>query len=232
MEKLDNPLGVVTALFPHGFDATDDDPAALLQSIPLPWIGGGVAVVGDIMLFMLSPEAALAGACAKFELPSPGLLGAMAGNDELSELSVLSGVMVLLTPIGAASCWGGGDTGGVDQENVAAGEALFDVRPRLAAGRDGNIVEEDADACPLAHGSPPSMSPPPDDDGPPLTKASKSLSPPPLVVSKLLTPPVPPKLINSFRDVATWDELLAPSSCSFLVCSTSTRLDNDLIKVM
>ena len=90
MEKLDSPLGVVTVLLPHGLDATVDDPTALLQSIPLLWIGGGVAVVGDIMLFILSPEAALAGACEKFELPSPGLLGAMAGKDELSELSVLS----------------------------------------------------------------------------------------------------------------------------------------------
>lgn len=202
IEKLDSPLGIDTVLLPHGLDVTVDDPAALLQSIPPLWIGGGLDVVGDAIPFMLNPLPALADCCEKLELPSPGLLGVMAGNDELSELNVLSGVTVLLTPVGAVR-WGGGDTGGVDQENVAAGEALFEDRPRLTPGRDGNTVEEDADACPLAHGSPPSMSPPPDDDGPPLTKASKSPSPPPLAASKLLDPPVPPKLMNSFRDVAT-----------------------------
>lgn len=103
MEKLDNPLGLVTVLLPHGFDVTDDDPAALLQSMPLFCIGGGLVAVGDTMLFMPNPVPVLAAGCEKFELPSPGLLGVMAGNDELRALNVWSGVTVLLTPIGAVS---------------------------------------------------------------------------------------------------------------------------------
>ena len=73
------------------------------------------------------------------------------------------------------------------------------------------MVDDDADAEPFAHGSPPSISVPPvEPDCPPRTRASKSASPPPLVVSNPLEVLGPPKLMNSLRVVAA--ALLAPSS--------------------
>lgn len=85
----------------------------------------------------------------------------MAGNEELSELSVLSGVMLRLCAFGAerfVAC-GGGETGALDQEKVAAGDALFVDLVRLLSGREGSTV---VGVVLLAHGSPPSMSLPPD----------------------------------------------------------------------
>lgn len=123
---------------------------------------------------------------------------------------------------------GGGDTGGVDQANVAAGDAVL---ARFVAGCMGRVADVDPDAEPFAHGSPPSMSDPPDGPGfPPRTSASKLVSSPPLVESSPFMGLGPPKLINSLRDVAV--ALLAPSSCSLRVCSFSIRADVDLIKAM
>jgi hypothetical protein len=110
----------------------------------------------------------------------------------------------------------------VDHANVAAGEALL-VR----------FAEDDAEAFAeaLPHGSPPSMSEPPVVPWlPPRTKASKFVSSPPLVVSNPLVVLGPPKLMNSLREVAV--VLFAPSSCSFRVCSCSTRAEVDLIRDM
>lgn len=100
------------------------------------------------------------------------------------------------------------------------------------ADREGNIVVDEAEAFAdaLAHGSSPSMSEPPVAPALPRTKASKFVSSPPFVVSKPLDAGGPPKLMNSLRVVAV--VLLAPSSCSFLVCSCSMRDEVDLIKVM
>jgi hypothetical protein len=126
---------------------------------------------------------------------------------------------------------GGGDTGGVDQENVAAGDALLADLERLVDGWDGKMVEDEADADAFAHESPPSISVPPEEPCcPPRTSASKSASPLPLVVSNPFDVLGPPKLMNSLRVVAV--ALLAPSSCSLRVCSFSTRADMDLINVI
>jgi hypothetical protein len=85
----------------------------------------------------------------------------MAGKEELRDENVLSGVIALLFPWGADRfVGGGGETGGVDHANVAgAGEALL----ARFAGREGRIVDDDAEAFAeaLAHGSPPSISEPP-----------------------------------------------------------------------
>lgn len=92
----------------------------------------------------------------------PGLVGAMAGKDEFSEFIVLSGVMFLIPPCswGAAKFVGGGDTGGVDQAKVAAGDAFLAEPERFAAGLEGSVAEDEAEAGPLAQGSPPSISTP------------------------------------------------------------------------
>jgi hypothetical protein len=191
------------------------------------------AVVGDAILFMLVAVLDCCCGGTKGGLPIPGLLGAIAGKDELREPKVLSGVIARLCVFGAlrdALFGGGGDTGGVDQENVAAGDALLDDLERLLDGRDGKTVEDDADAEAFAHGSPPIISAPPEGpDCPPRTSASKS-APPSLFVSRPFVALKPPKLINSLRVVAV--ELLAPSSCSFRVCSPSTRDDMDLINAI
>ena len=106
---------------------------------------------------------------------------------------------------------GGGDTGGDDQENVAAGDALFVDLARFVEGLDGRMVDDDAEVEAFAHRSPPSMSVPLDEPcGSPRTSASKPLSPSPLLESKLLGALKPPKLMNSLRVVA--EALLAPSS--------------------
>lgn len=129
---------------------------------------------------------------------------------------------------------GGGDIGGLDQEKVAAaGEALFEVLLLLAAGREGIIVDEVAEAGALAHGSPPSISVPLVAFWfPPRTRASKSVSPFPFVAATPFEPPRLPKLIKSFRGVETLVALFAPSSCSFRVCSFSTRDESDFMSVM
>jgi hypothetical protein len=144
---------------------------------------------------------------------------------------VLSGVIALLVFWGADRFVAGGEMGGVDQENAAAGEALFDVLPRLGPGREGSMLEEVADAGALAQGSPPNISPP--FELPclsPRTRTSKSPSPP-FMPSCPLVPGTPPKLIKSFRD-DTFGALAEPSSWSFLVCSFSTRAESDLIRDM
>jgi hypothetical protein len=70
-----------------------------------------------------------------------------------------------------------------------------------------------------------------DSPTPPLTSLSKSSSSAPLVCSNAV-PIVPPKFIKSSVVVATDVSPLADSSCSFFVCSSSTRRDNDLIRSM
>jgi len=161
----------------------------------------------------------------------PGFAALRAGKEELSVFSVLSGVMALLCGFGALRLVvGGGETGGVDQEKVAAGDALLDL-VRLVDGREGRTAEDVVDAEAFAHGSPPSISVPPDDPCcPPRTSASKSVSPFPLLVSKPLVADGPPKDMNSLRVVAV--ELFAPSSCSLRVCSFSTRADVILMRLM
>jgi hypothetical protein len=148
----------------------------------------------------------------------------------LSVLNVLSGVIARLCGFGAARfVCGGGETGGVDQENAGAGEALLDLVG--LNGRDGSTVEDVADADVFAHGSPPSISVPPDDlCWPPRTSASKSVSPFPLLVSKPLVVLGPPKVMNSLRVVTC--ALFAPSSWSLRVCSFSTRTDVLLMRLM
>ena len=221
-EKFERPLDMLLVMDepPH---ADAEDVLALLQSTP-PELGvvyEGVVAGCDIML--LIPIAGLLCCCEKAGLPIPGLAGLMAGKEELRDENVL-----LLCGAGTF-VGGGGETGGVDHEKVAgAGEALLD----LFAGREGRTVEEEAEgfAEALAHGSPPSISEPPFAPALPRTKASKLVSSPPFVVSKPLDAGGPPKLINSLRVVAV--VLLAPSSCSFLVCSCSMREEVDLIKAM
>lgn len=215
---------------PHGLDATELD--ALLQSIPvICWGAFEYVDPEDIMLFMLMVGCEGCGGAANVGLPIPGFVALSAGKDELSELMVLSGVIVRLCDFAALMLgFIGGDTGGEDHEKVAAGDALFD-RDRFADGRDGRIVEDEADAEALPQGSPLSISPPPDvPEGPPRTKASKSPSPAVVVVSKLFDAGGPPKVMNSFLVVAVVP--LAPSSCSFRVCSFSIRADIDLIRVI
>jgi len=96
----------------------------------------------------------------------PGLLGAIAGKEEFKVPTVPSGVTERLCAFGGLRrvlLGGGGDTGGVLHENVAAaGEALLDIE-RLLDGREGKMVEDDADAEAFAQGSPPSISVPLDE---------------------------------------------------------------------
>jgi hypothetical protein len=104
---------------------------------------------------------------------------------------------------------------------------------RFAAGLEGSVVEEVADAGVPAHGSPPNISDPLDLLWvSPRTSASKSMSPFPLAVSSPLLAATPPKLMKSFRDAETVVDAPVPSSCSFRVCSFSTRDDNDFMRAM
>lgn len=118
----------------------------------------------------------------------------------------------------------------MDQANAAgAGDALF-VR---FAGLEGKTLEDDTEALAgaLAQGSPPSMSELP--VGPPWlprTSASKLVSSPPFDESNPFDAAGPPKLMKASRVVAV--ALLAPNSCSFRVCSCSTRAEVDLINAM
>jgi hypothetical protein len=119
--------------------------------------------------------------------------------------------------------------GGVDQENVAAGDALFDVRFVDLFGR---IVLEAADDGAFAHEFPPNISVPPLEEGPlsPRTRASKSVSPLLPFVSRLELGR-PPNDMKSFRD-AEIVLLFAPNSCNFLVWSFSTFVETVLMRVM
>jgi hypothetical protein len=233
MEKLERVLeGFVDEEgAPHGFDERVDEVAGLFQSRPLFVVVYDDVVVGDIMLFMLSVGLDCCCAGANDELPMPGLLGAIAGKEALMVPNVLSGVIARLCAFGGANVGllgGGGETGGVDHANVAAGEALLLDLERLA---EGKMVDDDVDVEAFAQGSPSMFVPP---EGPccsPRTSASKSASSPRLAASKpFVTPGPPPKLMNSLRVVAV--ALLAPSSCSLRVCSFSMRADMDLISVM
>jgi hypothetical protein len=172
--KLDKELFVVVLVLIFDvpillqlFDVIDEPPA-LLQSIPelcvLLLYEGVVAEVEDIMLFMLmAGRTCCCWGWAKEELPIPGFAALRAGKEELSVFNVLSGVMALLCGFGALRLVvGGGDTGGVDQEKVAAGDAVLDA-VRLVDDREGSTVDDVADAEAFAHGSPPSMSVPPED---------------------------------------------------------------------
>jgi hypothetical protein len=95
-EKFDRPLDMV--LFVDELPHVDvEDVVALLQSMPeLGVVYEGVVAGCDIMLFM--PIAGLFCCCAKVAEPMPGLVGFMAGNEELREANLLSGVMALLLP--------------------------------------------------------------------------------------------------------------------------------------
>jgi hypothetical protein len=119
--------------------------------------------------------------------------------------------------------------GGVDHENVAAGDALFDVRFDDLFGR---IVLEAADDDVFAHEFPPSISVPPTEEGPlsPRTRASKSVSPPLPFVSRF-EPGRPSNDMKSFREAETV-LLLAPNSCNFLVWSFSTFVETVLMRVI
>ena len=142
------PCGICLC-YTHGFAVAVDD--ALLQSIPPDEAGciiGVDEVVGDIILFILRPAfiGCLEGG-EKLDDPMPGFVGTIAGNDELRVLRVLSGVIVLCVPCGAARLVvGGGEIGGELHEKVAAGDALLEERARLAEGREGKIVDEEAEA--------------------------------------------------------------------------------------
>lgn len=125
-----------------------------------------------------------------------GAEGWITGKFELREWNVLSGVIVLELPWGAVRLEGGDTGGGVDQENVAAGEAFCEVRARFIGFCDGNV--EDAADVGAVQGSPPSMSVP-DVWLLPRTRASKSDSP--LVASVPFVPPIEPKVMNSLRVV-------------------------------
>ena len=159
MEKLESPLPVffVDDDAPQGLDASVELLlAALLQSMPAlagDVYNGVVVVAGEIILPI--------GFCWFWENdePIPGLAGVIAGNAELSEPIVLSGVMVLTAPSDGVVRFvgGGGDTGGVDHEKAATGDAVLADDARLAAGREGSVVA-DADAFPQP--SPPSISEP------------------------------------------------------------------------
>lgn len=96
-EKFESPLDIVLLVveLPH---VDVEEVVALLQSIPeLGAVYEGVVVGGAIMLFM--PIAGLfCCCCAKIGLPMPGLVGFIAGKEELREANVLSGVMALLLP--------------------------------------------------------------------------------------------------------------------------------------
>ena len=136
MVKLDMPLEVLgDVVLLHAFNVTLEDPGALLQSRPelcVVYDGFGMAdvLVEDVMLFILMPIAGLLCCCEnELEPPIPGLVGAIAGNEEFNEVKVLSGVIVLLFVCGADRLVGGGETGGLDHENVAAGEGLFEDLP-------------------------------------------------------------------------------------------------------
>lgn len=228
MEKFCSTLDVL--LPPHGLVDNVDELEARLQSIPPLFF---CAVDGDIILLMLVVVPCCCWDVAKDGLPIPGLLGAIAGKEELSVLKP-SGVIDRLCNLGAASRvvvgGGAGEIGGVDQEKVAAGDALLE-RPRLFDGRDGKMVDEDADVDALAQGSPPSISVPPElPCCPPRTSASKSVPPSPFVVSKPFAVLGPPKVMNSLRVVTV--ALFAPSSWSLRACSTSTLPDIDLMRVM
>lgn len=96
-ERLLDMLGV-EEFAAQGFDGCVVELAALLQSMPLPVVLActpydGVEV-GDIMLPI--PIAGFACEEPYEELPIPGLLGAMAGNDELRLPKLVSGVIARL----------------------------------------------------------------------------------------------------------------------------------------
>ena len=158
IEKWERPLKELLVL-PHGFEVTEDDPAGLFQSSPgLDAVYDGV--IGDRMLFRPIPIAGLACCCVLIgAIAGNPVLGAMAGK-ELSELSVLSGVIVLLVVRGAERFVACGEIGGVDHENAGPEEAVLDA-VRFPAGRDGNIIEDVAVEDALPQGSPPSIFPPP-----------------------------------------------------------------------
>lgn len=162
-EELESPLVVLVVddELPQGFDAMEDP--ALLQSTPEPFeaVYDGV-VVGGIIPFMLMAGLDCCCGWAYKGLPMPGLLALSAGNEELRLLSVLSGVSVRVCAFGAARLvLGGGDIGGLDHENVAAGDALFDLMG--LRGRDGRTVDADADELAFDQELPPSISVPPED---------------------------------------------------------------------
>jgi len=109
---------------------------------------------------------------------------------------------------------------GVDQEKAGA----FGVPPRLLTDGDATGgLSSQLENVVLGLISP----------TPPLTSLSKSSSsPPPLACSNaaLLWPPKP---IKSSTGTAVVDASpLADSSCNFLVCSSSTRRDSDLMRSM
>jgi hypothetical protein len=97
-EKFERPLDMLLLLVDELPHADVDELFALLQSMPE--LGAVYVVVvvvgGDIMLFMPIPD--LFCGWESVGLPMPGLMGFMAGKEELREEKVVSGVMALLLP--------------------------------------------------------------------------------------------------------------------------------------
>lgn len=163
LEKLDNvPVALYVDVPPQELDVSDPPPG-LLQSTPECWMLPYEDVeLGETMLFIL-----IVGCVCWLDspgdmVPIPGLIAPKAGNDEFRAPRLLSGVTDRLWCAGTERLFeGGGETGGVDHENVAAGEALFPDLLRFAAGRDGSTAEDDADDA-FPQVSPPSISWPPE----------------------------------------------------------------------
>lgn len=108
---------------------------------------------------------------------------------------------------------------GVDQENAgAAGEVTDD----LIAGEVSVWVEDMVSQLSIG------LEGEADDLVLPLTRLSKSSSVAPFE-SSVVPATAPKDMKSSFAIEAPLDW---PSSCSFLVCSSSTRADNDLIRSM
>ena len=94
MEKFDSPVVEVWLECQLLFDGVVDVPVPLQFMPELCVEVDGVRLGDDSMLFIPIPM----DGCCENELPMPGWLGAMAGNDEFREVRVLSGVIVLLAP--------------------------------------------------------------------------------------------------------------------------------------
>lgn len=94
--KFESPLGMVLFVDELPQDGVYEV-LALLQSMPELGAVNEDAFVGwVIVLFMLI--VGLFCCCEKVGLPIPGLVGFIAGKEELRDENVLSGVMVLLLP--------------------------------------------------------------------------------------------------------------------------------------
>jgi hypothetical protein len=109
MEKFERLLVMLEAAddAPQVFDDSVLDGVleldALVQSMPRPvlWLPYDGVVVGAIALFMPMPGRGCCDGGANEGLPMPGLLGAIAGNDELMLPNVLFGSPARVWAVGA-----------------------------------------------------------------------------------------------------------------------------------